>query len=108
MTRRSQAQDDAVRKAGRVSGERRRAAAKRRRDTEYREAVARAARNVAPAVEVVSMRGGAPFVVGKFYVIHDDGGHGLPVPARVAGPFDTATEAVERRVPGTHVARESA
>lgn len=38
MARRSQAQEDAVKKAGKVSGERRRAAAKRRQDVELREA----------------------------------------------------------------------
>jgi len=38
MTRRSQAQEDAVHKAARVSGERRRAAKRRREDTELREA----------------------------------------------------------------------
>jgi hypothetical protein len=40
--RRSQAQEDAVRKAARVSAERRSAAAKRRRDVELREAQQRA------------------------------------------------------------------
>jgi hypothetical protein len=38
MPRRSQAQEDAVRKAARISGERRRQAAERRRDADLRRA----------------------------------------------------------------------
>lgn len=47
--RRSQAQEDAVSKAGKVSGERRRAAAKRRRDAEHREAQQDAKRRSEPS-----------------------------------------------------------
>lgn len=106
MPRRSQAQEDAVRKAGKVSGERRRAAAKRKRDTELREGWER----VSPAVEVVAMRSGPPYIVGKFYIVTKAASarSSSSWPQLVAGPFDNASEAVEHRTPGTNVARECA
>jgi hypothetical protein len=103
--RRSQAQEDSVRKAGRISGERRRAARKRREDTELREAQERVGR----AVEVTSMRRGAPYLPGKFYVIHDDSRDPLLSMVSFGGAFDTAQEAADERDrnPGTCVAREA-
>lgn len=98
MTRRSQAQEDSVRKAARTSGERRRLAAEQRQ----RAAVARAARGVAPGVEVVGMRAGAPCLVGAYYVVNATGSE------IISGPYDDPSDAAENRKPGEHVARESA
>lgn len=59
---------------------------------------------VGPAVEVESIRAIDPFVAGRFYVVTITG-IDYPWPELLAGPFDTAHDAVEYRAPGTHVAR---
>jgi hypothetical protein len=51
MPRRSQAQEDAVRKAARISGERRRQAAERRRDADLRDADLRRAERAREIIE---------------------------------------------------------
>lgn len=101
--KRSQAQEKAVQKAARVSGERRKAAKRRRENTELREAQER----VGPAVEVVPMRVGPPCRPGMYYIVNE--ARNVVNEARnaiVAGPFRNASVAVRYRIPGTHVARE--
>jgi hypothetical protein len=64
----------------------------------------RAAAKVTPAVEVVAIPGRPPFQVGKFYVVTISG-IDYPWPELVAGPFDTASEAAERRTGARQLAR---